>query len=344
MGGCPGMVDIYDLEGVGWGQMSSGVRLLSGVLAVAQANYPENLSQAFLINAPGFFAGAWRLIAGAIDKRTQQKFSIRRDSAADALDVLLGARGAGRAAVWRLGDRQLGGGTDEVAELSADGGWRHEDSVVVGPPADADGARPRRLVWRFDLKGVVSVDFVVQFTPAGGVEAGSEVLPRKSYSGPVRGAIDHVHPGRYLLVWQGQPRGFASRPQPLRCRCWLQSSDEHLLGPLQDRAAEATPLVAVPGKPVDDRNSEMETGNSLGALSLRAAAATPAVRPKSELGALGSSGGISPRAYRRPHMPPGGGSSCASSWWGVTLCAGVGVGGVVSCGRLAFRAATAAER
>ena len=161
--GCPGMVDIYDMEGVRWGQMSSGVRLLSGVLSVAQAHYPENLSQAFLINAPSFFAGAWRLISGVIDKRTQQKFAIRKDGAAGALDAVLGSAAgpagtARRESIWQIGDRQLGGGSDEVVRLSAECGWRHERSLVVGPNDCANGhgsggGTGRRLLWCFDLEG-----------------------------------------------------------------------------------------------------------------------------------------------------------------------------------------------
>ena len=72
------MVDIYDMEGVGWKQLASGMRLLSGVLSVAQEHYPENLNRAFLINAPKTFAGAWKLISAAIDSRTKQKFVISK--------------------------------------------------------------------------------------------------------------------------------------------------------------------------------------------------------------------------------------------------------------------------
>jgi hypothetical protein len=83
--GCPGNVDIYDLQGVGWRQLSSGARLLSGVLAVAQEHYPENLKQAVVVNAPATFTGAWRLISAVIDKGTQQKFLICKDGAKNAI-------------------------------------------------------------------------------------------------------------------------------------------------------------------------------------------------------------------------------------------------------------------
>jgi hypothetical protein len=162
------MVDIYDMEGVRWGQMSSGMRLLSGVLSVAQDHYPENLSQAFVVNVPGFFASTWRLISAAIDKRTQKKIVIFKDAGTEALDAVLGTsqgsevRG-GRDSVWQIGDEWLGGGSEEVVQLSATNGWVHEQTVEVAPDGgrggdgtDGQARRPnagRRLMWCFRLEG-----------------------------------------------------------------------------------------------------------------------------------------------------------------------------------------------
>ena len=162
------MVDIYDMEGVRWGQMSAGMRLLSGVLSVAQDHYPENLSQAFVVNVPGFFAGTWRLISGAIDKRTQKKIAIFKDAGTEALDAVLGnsqgseTRG-GRDSVWQIGDEWLGGGSEEVVQLSATNGWTHEQVVEVAPDGGRSGGRAdgqairtnaaRRLMWWFHLEG-----------------------------------------------------------------------------------------------------------------------------------------------------------------------------------------------
>jgi hypothetical protein len=150
------MVDIYDMEGVRWGQMSSGMRLLSGVLSVAQDHYPENLSQAVLVNVPGFFAGTWRLISAPVDKRTQQKIVMCKDGGAEALDAVLGgAQGTGspgdRESVWRTGDEWLGGGSDEIVQISASSGWVHEQVMKVVPDGGIVGGR--RLMWCFYVDG-----------------------------------------------------------------------------------------------------------------------------------------------------------------------------------------------
>lgn len=154
------MVDIYDMEGVRWSQMSSAMRLLSGVISVAQDHYPENLSQAFLVNVPRFFAGTWRLISATIDKRTQQKIVIRMNDGTDVLDAVLGCESGsgkttGRDAVWRIGDKWLGGDSDEIVHLSAKTGWVHEHVVEVAQDCGHAGGNSigRRLMWCFYVDG-----------------------------------------------------------------------------------------------------------------------------------------------------------------------------------------------
>lgn len=248
-GGCPGNVDIYDLEGVGWRQLSSGARLLSGVLSVAQANYPENLKHAVVVNAPTAFTGAWRIISAVVDKGTQDKFIIHKDGAEPVLEALLGV-GTTRATVWRHADVQLGGGEDDLVSLSASSDWRHEQAITVGVAtastanASTSGViEEQRLVWRFDLEENESLSFSVHFTPllvgnggnsVAGMDPGTDsaevvVRPRETYNGRGRGAIAQPLPGQYKFVWQAQRR---SRTLQLRLRCWLQRGEDHPLGAL----------------------------------------------------------------------------------------------------------------
>ena len=71
--------------------------------------------------------------------------------------------------MWEMGDQLLGGGAGEEVQLTAEGGWRYEESVLApNSDSDEDG---RRLVWRFDLEGG-AVDFTVLFIPG---ENGREV-------------------------------------------------------------------------------------------------------------------------------------------------------------------------
>lgn len=251
--GSPGNVDIYDLEGVGWRQLSSGARLLSGVLSVAQEHYPENLKQAVVVNAPATFTGAWRVISAVVDKSTQEKFIIRKDGAEQALDALLGGGPRRRAAVWSQGDLQLGGRDDNLVSLSESGGWRHEETVTVGraevvPHAEAlESLDRQRLVWRFDIEEAESLSFSVHFVPAGterstrGIDRSSaEIRPAETYSGPGRGSIAQLSTGQYRLIWQAQPPRRRSRTLQLRLRCWLQDDKDHPLGALEQGSASVS--------------------------------------------------------------------------------------------------------
>ncbi len=235
-GGSPGNVDIYDLEGVGWRQLSSGARLLSGVLSVAQEHYPENLKQAVVVNAPATFTGAWRVISAVVDKNTQEKFIIRKDGAEQVLDALLGGA-VRRTALWGQGDLQLGGSDDQLVSLSESGAWRHEEIVTVGPHGEAlEHLEQQRLVWRFDIEETESLSFSVLFAPAekerraGGSDSSSaEVRPAETYNGPGRGSIAHPSPGQYRLIWQAQPPRRRARTLQLRLRCWLQRDEDRTL-------------------------------------------------------------------------------------------------------------------
>ena len=68
------------------------------------------------VNAPTAFAGAWRVISAVVDKKTQEKFLIRKDGAKQTLEAVLGGA-VRREAVWRHADLQLGGAADVVVSL-----------------------------------------------------------------------------------------------------------------------------------------------------------------------------------------------------------------------------------
>lgn len=462
------MVDIYDMEGVRWGQMSSGMRLLSGVLSVAQDHYPENLSQAFLVNVPGFFAGSWRLISAAIDKNTQQKIVISKDGGTDALDAVLGwapefASRPGSESVWRTGDEWLGGGSDEVAQISAKSGWVHKVTLEVLPDSGRVGERGigqatwidtgRRLFWYFHIEGewrshrhlpwpteavpstrmlfaypavlarehckgprawsfaalsasyvgcfmcvlrlsppwlwccvaisgAAPVDFGVTFTPATqGARAQEsqsniniQVYPTTSCTGrPVRGCLDDVRPGTYVLVWESQP-GRRARPHKLKRRCWLGSVDQetsfvNLLcarraGHSNIQSENAFAQAIEPGSPEEEA--------PLGSTSSIAGVVSngdPERRDRPEKTPLSSSrwcsndedsstdelasrrlansanelrlGESSQRREHQdmPHCDDDGQRNVARWCWSATLCAGVGVGSLL-CARVLHSSST----
>ena len=54
-----------------------------------QANYPENLGRAVIINAPWVFSGAWKLVSPVLNQRTQDKISIESGPARELLVELL---------------------------------------------------------------------------------------------------------------------------------------------------------------------------------------------------------------------------------------------------------------
>jgi hypothetical protein len=124
-GGAPrGQVEVYDCTGLSiaalaYGAGREGIRMLSRVLSIGQAHYPENLRTALFINSPLGFASVWSLVSTALSESppshcaqcpvptdgeapcalqvstalsesTVGKIDIRRDDGAEQLEALLG--------------------------------------------------------------------------------------------------------------------------------------------------------------------------------------------------------------------------------------------------------------
>jgi hypothetical protein len=77
--GWRGMVEVYDLRGLGLAQLHvKGLRMVSRVLGLGQAHYPENLRTAFFINTPAVFKAIWSTIKLVLDKNTVDKIQMTR--------------------------------------------------------------------------------------------------------------------------------------------------------------------------------------------------------------------------------------------------------------------------
>ena len=70
--GCAGNIDIYDLDGLALHEMMSGVRMLSGVLSLAQQHYPENVLRA-CVSTPNCVTNWLRVIDLAIAQICDQR-------------------------------------------------------------------------------------------------------------------------------------------------------------------------------------------------------------------------------------------------------------------------------
>ncbi|KAJ4748471.1 Sec14p-like phosphatidylinositol transfer family protein [Rhynchospora pubera] len=58
----------------GWTYAHCDIRAYKAVLEILQNYYPERLGKALLINVPGIFMKAWKIIYPFIDKNTKEKF------------------------------------------------------------------------------------------------------------------------------------------------------------------------------------------------------------------------------------------------------------------------------
>ena len=87
-----GMVEVYDMTGLSLSQLyPPGLAMLSRVLSIGQAHYPENLRKLFIINAPYIFSGAFRIIKAGLSAQTVAKMSVDSyDGGEELLDILGG--------------------------------------------------------------------------------------------------------------------------------------------------------------------------------------------------------------------------------------------------------------
>lgn len=52
------------------------VQLLKTAAGIGSAYYPETLGVYLVVNAPGFFPFAWRLVKGFLDEKTQRSVKV----------------------------------------------------------------------------------------------------------------------------------------------------------------------------------------------------------------------------------------------------------------------------
>merc|ERR1719506_180584 len=88
----PPVYEVLDFHGLGFEHFSclGGLRTLSRILAIGQANYPENLRAAFLVSAPAGFEPGWNWVRRALHERTQAKVHI---TASDGRDLVADVAG-----------------------------------------------------------------------------------------------------------------------------------------------------------------------------------------------------------------------------------------------------------
>lgn len=83
----PGVVEIYDIGGVGLSQIHIiGLMMLSRVLGLGQLHYPANLTKGYLINAPWFIEQGFSLVRPVLSQATIDALSI---SSTDCKEELL---------------------------------------------------------------------------------------------------------------------------------------------------------------------------------------------------------------------------------------------------------------
>lgn len=72
-------VEIFDLKNISLSQLHiSGLRVLARVLKIGQDVFPDTLEKSYIINAPWFFAAAWKIIKLGLNARTIARVTISR--------------------------------------------------------------------------------------------------------------------------------------------------------------------------------------------------------------------------------------------------------------------------
>jgi hypothetical protein len=70
-------VKIVDLDGLSMGDLrSAGFKLITRVGAMLSMNYPQRLQRCFLINAPGWWAVAWKIISPIVPAKIRAQMSL----------------------------------------------------------------------------------------------------------------------------------------------------------------------------------------------------------------------------------------------------------------------------
>ena len=71
------LVSVWDMTGTSMSTLQGdSLKMLKQTMAVISAHYPERSDKLFIVNAPWYFAGTWKLIQNLVDPRTREKISI----------------------------------------------------------------------------------------------------------------------------------------------------------------------------------------------------------------------------------------------------------------------------
>ncbi|KAJ3182913.1 cytosolic factor, phosphatidylinositol/phosphatidylcholine transfer protein [Gaertneriomyces sp. JEL0708] len=209
---------IFDCTGLGiWQFDMAGLNLLKAVSDLDSKVYPERLGKLFIVNAPGIFARAWKIISRWLDKRILEKIFI---CGADYKDVLLQHIDASNLPDFLGGtctcshmpggcvpsaylDRKRAAGADDDFQHNATiGSAGHTYEIEV--PDDETGQNLKlNLKFRSTKK---AVHFEIKHRKSSGEERViKEFETHDSHKEVVRQDLP-AEPGTYVLSWQ-KPSG-----------------------------------------------------------------------------------------------------------------------------------------
>jgi hypothetical protein len=71
------LVSVWDMVGTSMSTLKGDrLKMMKQTMAVIASHYPERSDKLFIINAPWYFAGMWKLVQNLVDPRTREKISI----------------------------------------------------------------------------------------------------------------------------------------------------------------------------------------------------------------------------------------------------------------------------
>lgn len=168
-------LSILDLQGVTMAKLNS--ETLNFVKCIAQVdsdNYPETMGLMLIINAPGIFQVAWKMIKGFLDPRTVSKIEIFGDKS-----------------TWKPRLAELVDDDQLPAELEGKGppclsaevpfiekDMASGDQAIVSLAVD-DGDK---VTYRFFTRPAGNIVFKLVFKPVGDDSKAVELVPSKQYS------------------------------------------------------------------------------------------------------------------------------------------------------------------
>jgi len=192
---------IVDLKGLKFADLSSeNIDFVKAIAKVDSDNYPETMGKMVIINTPGIFNFAWKVISGFLDPGTVKKVEVlgdenewvpRLNELVDSSELPAELNGSGPSCISQ---------TKAFIEEEMRSGDVIKDSVLVEEPGT-------KFMYKFFLRASGDITFSIILEKQDGTT--TELLLKKSYSKTecsdghnVHGTLEVPEKGQVQFVWE----------------------------------------------------------------------------------------------------------------------------------------------